>query len=181
MTKCGESMENIDVILVDEHDNPLGQMEKLEAHRQGRLHRAITVYIFNTEQQLMLQQRAFSKYHCGGLWSNTCCGHPFPNESTQQAAERRLDEEMGLKLTLKKITQTYYNLPVTDGLVEHEFGHIFTGYTDQLPRLNPEEAENYRFASLSEIEQELVSSPEHFTPWFKTTFPMLAKQLRAGD
>ncbi|WP_241581143.1 isopentenyl-diphosphate Delta-isomerase [Rosenbergiella nectarea] len=174
-------MENIDVILVDEHDNPLGQMEKLEAHRQGRLHRAITVYIFNTEQQLMLQQRAFSKYHCGGLWSNTCCGHPFPNESTQQAAERRLDEEMGLKLTLKKITQTYYNLPVTDGLVEHEFGHIFTGYTDQLPRLNPEEAENYRFASLSEIEQELVSSPELFTPWFKTTFPMLAKQLRAGD
>ncbi|WP_092674539.1 isopentenyl-diphosphate Delta-isomerase [Rosenbergiella nectarea] len=174
-------MENIDVILVDEHDNPLGQMEKLEAHRQGRLHRAITVYIFNTEQQLMLQQRAFSKYHCGGLWSNTCCGHPFPNESTQQAAERRLDEEMGLKLPLKKITQTYYNLPVTDGLVEHEFGHIFTGYTDQLPRLNPEEAENYRFASLSEIEQELVSSPEHFTPWFKTTFPMLAKQLRAGD
>ncbi|MBT0730720.1 isopentenyl-diphosphate Delta-isomerase [Rosenbergiella nectarea] len=174
-------MENIDVILVDEHDNPLGQMEKLEAHRQGRLHRAITVYIFNTEQQLMLQQRAFSKYHCGGLWSNTCCGHPFPNESTQQAAERRLDEEMGLKLSLKKITQTYYNLPVTDGLVEHEFGHIFTGYTDQLPQLNPEEAENYRFASLSEIEQELVSSPEHFTPWFKTTFPMLAKQLRAGD
>lgn len=115
---------------MDEQDNPLGQMEKLEAHRQGRLHRAITVYIFNTKQQLMLQQRAFSKYHCGGLWSNTCCGHPFPNESTQQAAERRLNEEMGLKLSLRKITQTYYNLPVTDGLVEHELGHIFTGYTD---------------------------------------------------
>ncbi|MBT0724462.1 isopentenyl-diphosphate Delta-isomerase [Rosenbergiella sp. S61] len=174
-------MEKIDVILVDEHDNPLGQMEKLEAHRQGRLHRAITVYVFNTQQQLMLQQRAFSKYHCGGLWSNTCCGHPFPHEGTQQAAERRLDEEMGLKMPLKEITQTYYNLPVTDGLIEHEYGHIFTGYTDQLPVLNPDEAENYRFASLSEIEKELVSFPERFTPWFKTTFPMLAKQLRAGD
>ncbi|KMV73671.1 isopentenyl-diphosphate Delta-isomerase [Rosenbergiella epipactidis] len=174
-------MENIEVILVDEHDNPLGKMEKLAAHRQGRLHRAITVYIFNTKQQLMLQQRAFSKYHCGGLWSNTCCGHPFPNESTQQAAERRLEEEMGLKLPLTKLTQTYYNLPVTDGLVEHEFGHIFTGLTDQLPVLNPHEAENYRFASLSEVQQELITSPERFTPWFKTTFPMLAKQLQAGD
>ncbi|PIJ40466.1 isopentenyl-diphosphate Delta-isomerase [Tatumella sp. OPLPL6] len=174
-------MENIEVILVDEHDNPLGKMEKLAAHRQGRLHRAITVYIFNTKQQLMLQQRAFSKYHCGGLWSNTCCGHPFPNESTQQAAERRLEEEMGLKLSLTKLTQTYYNLPVTDGLVEHEFGHIFTGLTDQLPVLNPHEAENYRFASLSEVQQELITSPEQFTPWFKTTFPMLAKQLQAGD
>ncbi|WP_241645523.1 isopentenyl-diphosphate Delta-isomerase [Rosenbergiella metrosideri] len=174
-------MENIEVILVDEHDNPLGKMEKLAAHRQGRLHRAVTVYIFNTKQQLMLQQRAFSKYHCGGLWSNTCCGHPFPNESTQQAAERRLDEEMGLKLSLTKLTQTYYNLPVTDGLVEHEFGHIFTGLTDQPPVLNPHEAENYRFASLSEVQQELISSPERFTPWFKTTFPMLVKQLQAGD
>ncbi|WP_241596602.1 isopentenyl-diphosphate Delta-isomerase [Rosenbergiella epipactidis] len=174
-------MENIEVILVDEHDNPLGKMEKLAAHRQGRLHRAITVYIFNTKQQLMLQQRAFSKYHCGGLWSNTCCGHPFPNESTPQAAERRLEEEMGLKLPLTKLTQTYYNLPVTDGLVEHEFGHIFTGLTDQLPVLNPHEAENYRFASLSEVQQELITSPERFTPWFKTTFPMLAKQLQAGD
>ncbi|WP_241624844.1 isopentenyl-diphosphate Delta-isomerase [Rosenbergiella epipactidis] len=174
-------MENIEVILVDEQDNPLGKMEKLAAHRQGRLHRAITVYIFNTKQQLMLQQRAFSKYHCGGLWSNTCCGHPFPNESTQQAAERRLEEEMGLKLPLTKLTQIYYNLPVTDGLVEHEFGHIFTGLTDQLPVLNPHEAENYRFASLSEVQQELITSPERFTPWFKTTFPMLAKQLRAGD
>ena len=174
-------MVNIEVILVDEQDNPLGKMEKLEAHRQGRLHRAITVYIFNTKQQLMLQQRAFSKYHCGGLWSNTCCGHPFPNEGTQQAAERRLDEEMGLKLSLNKVTQTYYNLPVTDGLVEHEFGHIFTGFTDQLPVLNPHEAENYRFASLSEIQQELIASPEQFTPWFKTTFPMLAKQLQAGE
>ncbi|MBT0718728.1 isopentenyl-diphosphate Delta-isomerase [Rosenbergiella epipactidis] len=174
-------MENIEVILVDEHDNPLGKMEKLAAHRQGRLHRAITVYIFNTKQQLMLQQRAFSKYHCGGLWSNTCCGHPFPNESTPQAAERRLEEEMGLKLPLTKLTQTYYNLPVTDGLVEHEFGHIFTGLTDQLPVLNPNEAENYRFASLSEVQQELITSPERFTPWFKTTFPMLAKQLQAGD
>ncbi|MCL9667072.1 isopentenyl-diphosphate Delta-isomerase [Rosenbergiella epipactidis] len=174
-------MENIEVILVDEQDNPLGKMEKLAAHRQGRLHRAITVYIFNTKQQLMLQQRAFSKYHCGGLWSNTCCGHPFPNESTQQAAERRLEEEMGLKLPLTKLTQTYYNLPVTDGLIEHEFGHIFTGLTDQLPVLNPHEAENYRFASLSEVQQELITSPERFTPWFKTTFPMLAKQLQAGD
>ncbi|WKX27538.1 isopentenyl-diphosphate Delta-isomerase [Tatumella ptyseos] len=174
-------MENIEVILVDEQDNPLGQMEKLEAHRQGRLHRAITVYIFNTKQQLMLQQRAFSKYHCGGLWSNTCCGHPFPNESTQQAAERRLNEEMGLKLSLRKITQTYYNLPVTDGLVEHELGHIFTGYTDQLPELNPEEAENFRFASLPEIEQALMASPEQFTPWFRKTFPILVKQFQAGE
>ncbi|WP_241607061.1 isopentenyl-diphosphate Delta-isomerase [Rosenbergiella australiborealis] len=170
-------MDNIEVILVDEQDNPLGKMEKLEAHRKGLLHRAITVYVFNSQQQLMLQQRALSKYHCGGLWSNTCCGHPFPNENTQHAAERRLGEEMGLSLTLRKVTQTYYNLPVTDGLVEHEYGHIFMGYTEQLPILNPEEAENYRFASLPEIEQELAAYPERFTPWFKTTFPRIVKQL----
>ncbi|QGX91015.1 isopentenyl-diphosphate Delta-isomerase [Tatumella sp. TA1] len=172
-------MDTIEVILVDKQDNPLGKMEKLEAHRQGRLHRAITVYVFNSQHQLMLQQRAFSKYHCGGLWSNTCCGHPFPQEETQQAAERRLNEEMGLTLPLEKLTQTYYNLPVTNGLVEHEFGHIFTGITEQLPVLNPQEAESYRFASLTDIGQELLDYPERFTPWFKTTFPLLVEQFNA--
>lgn len=171
-------MQNIEVILVDEKDIPIGSMEKMEVHQKGLLHRAVTVYIFNSKHELMLQQRALSKYHCGGMWSNTCCGHPYPGEGVQHAAERRLQEEMGLRLNLGKITEIQYNLPVTDGLIEHEIGHIFVGISDTVPELNPEEAEAYRFAYLDDIQQALITEPESFTPWFKMTFPSIVNQLK---
>ncbi|CRH37655.1 hypothetical protein BN1184_AQ_00620 [Pantoea ananatis] len=121
----GILMSAIEVILVDHLDRPTGKMEKLEVHEKGLLHRAVTVYVFNTRQELLLQRRASDKYHCGGLWSNTCCGHPYPHESTKEAAERRLREEMGMILSLTPVFELSYNLPLSNGLTEHEYGHAF--------------------------------------------------------
>ncbi|CAK8736616.1 Isopentenyl-diphosphate Delta-isomerase [Sodalis praecaptivus] len=114
-----------EVILVDERDRAVGTMEKLQAHREGALHRAVTVYLFNPDGQLLLQQRAREKYHCGGLWSNTCCGHPMPAEESAAAARRRLYEEMGLRVALTPVLQLRYRLPLPNGLIEHEYGHVF--------------------------------------------------------
>lgn len=119
-------MSAIEVILVDKNDIPTGKMEKLEVHEKGLLHRAVTVYVFNRKGEFLLQRRAASKYHCGGLWSNTCCGHPFPGEGTQQAAERRLREEMGLSISLQPVFEISYNMPLNNGLTEHEYGHVFS-------------------------------------------------------
>lgn len=167
----------IEVILVDESDTPVGKMEKLAAHQQGLMHRAITVYIFNSSGELLLQQRALSKYHCGGRWSNTCCGHPYPGELTQAAAERRLHEEMGLKLSLTPIFRTSYCLKVTDNLIEHEFGHIFFGLSDQAPQPNPDEAHDYSYRSMDRIAAEIEANPRQFTPWFQKTFPEIQQYL----
>lgn len=163
-------MSAIEVILVDSHDRPVGRMEKLEVHQKGLLHRAVTVYVFNSRHQLLLQKRASSKYHCGGLWSNTTCGHPLPVETTQDAAERRLFEEMGLRLTLHPAFELSYNLPLSNGLIEHEYGHVWFAISDMLPQPNPEEADDWRYASLTEIQQEMQQHPERFTPWFLLTF-----------
>ncbi|PWC11203.1 isopentenyl-diphosphate Delta-isomerase [Brenneria corticis] len=159
-----------EVILVDENDRPTGVMEKQQAHVQGALHRAITVYIFNSRRQLLLQRRARAKYHSGGLWSNTCCSHPAPGEETLQAAHRRLYQEMGLRCALTPMFTLSYRLPLSNGLIEHEFGHVYFGITDELPQLNPDEADEYQYLSLEQIERRMVASPELFTSWFKLTF-----------
>ncbi|MGE9550696.1 isopentenyl-diphosphate Delta-isomerase [Erwinia amylovora] len=170
-------MSAIEVILVDRHDRPIGRMEKLEVHKKGLLHRAITVYVFNSRHQLLLQQRANDKYHCGGLWSNTTCGHPYPQESTQHAAERRLYEEMGLRLTLHPMFELSYNLPLSNGLTEHEYGHVYFTFSDELPQPDPNEADGWRYASLTDIQQEIDQHPEHFTPWFLHTFARIPAEL----
>lgn len=170
-------MSAIEVILVDHRDRPIGKMEKLEAHEKGLLHRAVTVYVFNHQHQLLLQRRANDKYHCGGLWSNTCCGHPYPHEATQHAAERRLREEMGLALTLTPMFTLSYNLPLSNGLIEHEFGHIFFAVSDASPQLNPAEADACRWLSLEKVQQEITLDPTRFTPWFLHTFPRIRAQL----
>ncbi|RWR02128.1 isopentenyl-diphosphate delta-isomerase [[Pantoea] beijingensis] len=172
-------MSAIEVILVDHLDRPTGRMEKLEVHEKGLLHRAITVYVFNSQQQLLLQQRASGKYHCGGLWSNTCCGHPYPQESTQHAAERRLYEEMGLRLTLTPVFELRYNLPMSNGLTEHEYGHVFFAISDRLPQMNPVEAEDWRYSSLADIQLEIQQAPERFTPWFLHTFTRIPQYFEA--
>jgi len=170
-------MSAIEVILVDHRDRATGKMEKLEVHEKGLLHRAVTVYVFNHRQELLLQRRASEKYHCGGLWSNTCCGHPYPHETTQHAAERRLNEEMGLDLTLTPMFELSYNLPLSNGLIEHEYGHVFFALSDASPQLNPQEVDACRWLSLEAIQQEITHDPSRFTPWFLYTFARIPAQL----
>lgn len=172
-------MSAIEVILVDHLDRPTGKMEKLEVHEKGLLHRAVTVYVFNSRHELLLQRRARDKYHCGGLWSNTCCGHPYPQESTQHAAERRLSEEMGLALSLTPVFELSYNLPLSNGLTEHEYGHVFFAISDAQPHLNPEEADAWCYRSVSDIREEMAREPQRFTPWFLHTFPRIPACLDA--
>lgn len=158
-----------DVILVDEQDNELGQMEKIQAHREGALHRAITVYLFNPSGELLLQQRAQEKYHCGGLWSNTCCGHPQPQENTSDAAHRRLYEEMGLRVNLTPVFQLQYKLSLSNGMTEHEFDHVFFGITREQPVPDPDEAMGWCWQSLEGVEALMTEKPDQFTPWFRLT------------
>ncbi|MES2679084.1 MAG: isopentenyl-diphosphate Delta-isomerase [Bacteroidota bacterium] len=161
------------VILVDEFDKPLGSMEKMEAHRKGVLHRAFSVFIFNSKGQMLLQQRAFDKYHSGGLWTNTCCSHPRPGEQTRTAAERRLKEEMGMELALDFKTNFTYKAVFSNSLTEHEFDHVFTGTSDSEPLINKDEVESYQWLSLDDIKKHIASDPGKFTEWFKIAIEKL--------
>lgn len=156
-----------EVILVNGRDEATGTMEKLEAHRQGLLHRAFSVFIFNDRQQMLLQQRALDKYHSAGLWTNACCSHPRPGEETAAAAHRRLWEEMGLSAELHEKGSFVYRTEFDNGLTEHELDHVFTGTTTQQPQINPAEAAGFAWLSVPEIKERLKSEPEKFTSWFK--------------
>ena len=158
------------VILVDKNDNELGTMEKQEAHVKGLLHRAFSVFIFNDKNELLLQRRAVNKYHSGGLWTNTCCSHPRQNEKTEDAAKRRLLEEMGLRSTLKKQFDFVYKAKLDNNLYEHEFDHVFFGFTNDLPIINPEEVEEYTYKTLEDIGNEMKAIPDKYTEWFKICF-----------
>ena len=155
------------VILVDKHNNELGLMEKHEAHEKALLHRAFSVFIFNPEGKLLLQQRALSKYHSGGLWTNTCCSHPRANESTMDAAHRRLNEEMGFDCELTERFHFLYQTPFENGLSEHELDFVFSGIYNGDPKPNPDEVCNYRWISLPDLDKEILDYPERFTIWFK--------------
>jgi isopentenyl-diphosphate Delta-isomerase len=156
-----------EVILVDELDNPIGLMEKLEAHEKALLHRALSVLIFNSKNEFLLQQRSDNKYHSPGLWTNTCCSHPRAGETVEEAAERRLKEEMGMSCQTQKVFHFTYKAEFENGLTEHELDHVFLGKTDSLPVLNPDEAKSYRYLDLESLISEIESHPENFTPWFK--------------
>jgi isopentenyl-diphosphate delta-isomerase len=158
------------VILVDENDNPVGVMEKMEAHEKGLLHRAFSVFIFNDNKELMLQQRAFSKYHSPGLWTNTCCSHPREGEDTESAAHRRLVEEMGFDCEIKEAFSFLYNSDVGQGLTEHEFDHVFIGHYNNSPELNTEEVHDSRFMRMEDIKAEMQTHPEKYTVWFRIAF-----------
>lgn len=155
------------VILVNERDEPVGLMEKMEAHEKGILHRAFSVFIFNSRNELLLQQRALTKYHSAGLWTNTCCSHPRSGEETLAAAHRRLKEEMGIEVPLSYKTQFIYKSEFDNGLTEHELDHVFVGHTDTNPVINSEEVHSYSWRNLGELKDEIRSSPEHFTSWFR--------------
>lgn len=168
-------MNNESVILVDQHDNILGTMEKIAAHRAGKLHRAISVFVFNSKGELLLQQRAGHKYHSGGKWSNTCCSHPRPGEKTADAATRRLREEMGLDCQLYYAFSFIYNTDLGEGLSEHEYDHVYVGITDTLPKPDKEEVAEFTYLSLSEIEADLFQNPEKYTIWFRICFDRIVK------
>ena len=161
------------VILVNEHDDMIGTMDKMEAHKQGLLHRAFSVFIFNSKGEMLLQQRALSKYHSGGLWTNACCSHPKPGEKTEDAAARRLLEELGFKTPIEKIFDFIYKAEFENGLTEYEFDHVFAGeYEDKLT-INPAEASEACYKEISEIKSMLQSHPQKFTAWFHIAFPRI--------
>ena len=159
-----------DVILVDEFDQPIGTMEKMEAHVKAALHRAISVFIFNSKGEWLLQRRAIEKYHSRGLWTNTSCTHPAPGETSLEAAHRRLREEMGLKAELREVFSFKYIQELENNLTEHEYDHVFVGYSDELPVPNPDEVMDYKYISYQDLLQEVAESPEKFTAWFKMTY-----------
>lgn len=164
------------VILVDEIDSVLGTMDKMKAHEQGLLHRAFSVFIFNSENEILLHQRAKSKYHSPGLWTNTCCSHPRPGEETLAAAQRRLVEEMGFSCELKERFNFTYKADVGSGLTEHEFDHVFTGIFNGTPNINHFEVANWRYTDIDTIKSELVLNPDRFTVWFKIAFDQLIER-----
>ena len=158
------------LILVDQYDRKKGCAPKLEAHQKGQLHRAFLIFIFDHAGALLLQQRAFGKYHSQGLWTNTCCGHPRPGERTKAAAARRLQEEMGITCSLHKVSTLLYREKVSNQLIEHEFDHIFVGISRSDPIANPDEAHAWRWMKLSHIHTQIDATPGAFTVWFRRIF-----------
>lgn len=167
-----------EVILVNEQDEPIGVMEKLEAHQQPILHRAFSVFIFNSKGEMLLQKRAATKYHSANLWTNACCSHPRPYETVQIAAERRLKEEMGFSTNIKPAFTFTYQANFDNGLSEYEFDHVFVGTYDGELLLNNDEVQDFTYQSLQAIEELIISKPEIFTAWFKIAFPKLKDYLQ---
>jgi isopentenyl-diphosphate delta-isomerase len=158
------------VILVDKRDAELGVAEKLEAHRAGLLHRAVSVFVYASDGRLLLQQRSPGKYHSAGLWSNTCCSHPRPGEATAAAARRRLREEMGIECGLHPAFGFVYRAQLSNGLVEHEYDHVFLGHYSGDPVADPHEVERWRWSTPQEVDAELRTHPERFSAWFRLVF-----------
>jgi len=158
------------VILVNENDEQIGLMPKMEAHEKAMLHRAFSVFVFNDKNQLMLQQRAANKYHSPMLWTNTCCSHQRDGESNLAAGIRRLKEEMGFVCELEEKTSFIYKAPFDNGLTEHELDHIMVGYYNKDPKINREEVESFKYMTVDEIKQDMALQPEIYTEWFKIIF-----------
>lgn len=166
------------VILVNEQDNELGLMEKMEAHEKGLLHRAFSVFVLNHQNHLLLQQRALHKYHSGGLWTNTCCSHPRKGETNEQAAHRRLMEEMGFDCELQHVLEFTYKANLDQGMTEHEYDHVFVGRYNQNPKINPQEAHAFAWRSLSDIKEDLRQKPQNYTEWFKIIFDRFTEHIK---
>lgn len=155
------------VILVDEHNKQLGLMEKQEAHERALLHRAFSVFVFNDNNELLLQQRALKKYHSAGLWTNTCCSHPRADETTIDAAHRRLMDEMGFDCELSERFHFVYHAAVGQGLTEHELDFIYTGTFNGTPKINNDEVQAYKWMAMEQVIADVNKNPQHYTSWFK--------------
>ena len=155
------------VILVDIEDNTVGTMEKMEAHKKGILHRAFSIVLFNSQGEMLLQKRARTKYHSGGLWTNACCSHPQPNELLETATQRKLKQEMGIEMPLEFLYKFIYEAPLANNLIEHELDHVFTGTFDGTPVINPDEVEDWKFVNMESLRTDIHQHPERYTTWFR--------------
>lgn len=165
------------VILVNEKDEPVGLMGKMEAHEKALLHRAFSVFVFNDKNELMIQQRALGKYHSPGLWANTCCSHQREGETNIEAGKRRLQEEMGFTTELRDSISFIYKAPFDNGLTEHEFDHILIGEYNEEPKINPDEVHDWKWISLEAIKQDIQANPSSYTEWFKIIFDKYYKHI----
>ena len=177
MSNTNEYVE--EVILVDKHDVEQGTMEKMEAHKNGgTLHRAFSVFVFNTKGELLLQRRALHKYHSGGLWTNTCCSHPRPGETVREAGHRRLEEEMGMQCKLVELFSFEYKAELDGGMTEWELDHVLLGLSEKEPSINEEEAADFKYMPLDEIDEDLNKNPQNYTEWFKICFERVKLKKR---
>ena len=167
------------VVLVDEHDNQVGLMPKMEAHEKAILHRAFSVFVFNDQGELMLQQRAATKYHSPLLWTNTCCSHQRDGETSLAAGKRRLQEEMGFVCDLTEVFQFVYKAPFDNGLTEHELDHVMIGTYSGEPNINPEEVASHKWVSLEYVKNDMEDNPQQYTAWFKIIFKEYYHRLRS--
>ncbi len=156
-----------DIILVDENDKKIGEGEKMDVHEKGKLHRAFSIFIFNNKSELMLQKRVAVKYHSPNLWSNTCCSHPRPGEKTLDGAIRRLKEEMGFNCSLEELLSFIYEVKFSNGLTENEYDHVFVGEYNDKPNLNLNEASDWKWVDLEDLEKDIRKNPENYTHWLK--------------
>ncbi len=164
------------VILVDEQDRDTGIMEKLRAHELGALHRAFSVCIFNDNGELLMHRRANGKYHSGGLWTNTCCSHPRPGEATQEAAQRRLQEEMGFTCAIEPAFEFIYRAELGQGLTEYEYDHVFTGIWNGIPSPAADEVWEWEYRSPADVLADMRIRPERYTAWFSILLPRLMEE-----
>lgn len=167
------------VVLVDHNDREVGLMPKTEAHQKAMLHRAISVFVFNTDGQWLIQRRALSKYHSAGLWTNTCCTHPLPNETNVEAANRRLMQEMGMSCELSEIFNFIYKEKLDNELTEYELDHVFIGISDVTPVPNAAEVMDYKYVLVDEILKHIQESPSEYTVWFKKIVDQVAAHVSA--
>ncbi len=165
-----------DVILVDENDNQIGLMEKMETHEKGLLHRCFSILVFNKDKKVLVHQRALDKYHCGGLWTNTCCSHQRDGESTLDAAHRRLEEELGFTCELEEQFTFIYKAAFDNGLTEHEFDHVLFGTHDGDTNPNPQEVADTHWMTIAQVKKDIATHPKKYTPWFKIIIEEIEKR-----
>lgn len=163
------------IILVDKNDTKIGTEEKIKTHKEGKLHRAFSIFIFNSKGELLLQKRVNTKYHTPGLWTNTCCSHPRPGELLEKAIHRRLIEEMGIDCELKKIFSFIYKATLKNNLFEHEYDHVFIGKFDGEPNPDLTEVDDYKWISIDELEKDINKNPKKYTPWLQIIFKKILR------
>jgi isopentenyl-diphosphate delta-isomerase len=171
---------NEKVVLVDENDREIGIEDKIKAHKEGKLHRAFSIFIFNSKGEMLLQKRAKNKYHSGGLWTNACCSHPRPNESLENAVHRRLKEEMGFDCQLNKAFHFIYKVNFENGLKEYEFDHVFIGVYDGKVNPNLDEVEDFKWVDIDTLIKDVQCNGDKYTYWFKVALPKVLEFYRRG-
>ena len=171
-------MAKENVILVNENDEQIGLMEKIEAHEKALLHRAFSVFILNDKGELMLQQRALDKYHSPGLWTNTCCSHQREGESNISAGKRRLQEEMGFVTELAEAVSFIYKAPFDNGLTEHEYDHVMIGTYNDAPEINPDEVASWKWMEIQAVKDDISENPDEYTAWFKIIFDKFYQHIK---